>query len=120
MASQPKQGEIWSVNYGNPSNKKDWLPSLVISVDDINEIGKSIIVLPIFPNHIAMPSRVTVDGAGTQVNGYAACDQIRSVEKSRLKKALGQVSHKTLVDCQSVLTRIIGLKPLPEPRGWGA
>lgn len=121
MASSPRQGEIWLVEYGEPGDKEQQLESLVISVDLINGIDSaSILVLPIFPHMATLPSRVQIDGAGAKISGYAACEQIRAIARARFKKVVGQVSNGTIVECQAILTRLLGLKPLPNPRGWSA
>lgn len=117
MPDQPKRGEIWVIDLGEEKTQ----PCLIISGDQINiPEAPTVIVLPIFEMALGFPSRVPIRGVGGKDfrSQFIACEQIRSIKRTRLKEPKGMVSHETLEDCTLVLTRLIGLKPAPQRRGW--
>jgi len=96
----PRRGEIWLVNL-NPTigfEIKKTRPALVISNDINNEYAGTVTVLPIsdkgdkvYPFEVAIS---TGDMALTK-SSKIKCQQIRTVDKSRLAKFLGAI-HKDL------------------------
>jgi mRNA-degrading endonuclease toxin of MazEF toxin-antitoxin module len=118
MSQKVKRGEIWLANLKDD----DDFPVIVISADDYNMLEPStVLVLPVFSTGSGLPSRIQIQGAGVNLDApaFAACDQIRSIKRDRLKQAVGMVAEDTLKDAERALTRLIGLKPMPQPRGWG-
>lgn len=74
-------------------------PCLVISPNEINHHIATVIVAPMTTKGQTYPTRVTCQFQGQ--NGQIVLDQIRTVDKTRLVKLLGQISveeQKTVLD----------------------
>ena len=74
-------------------------PYLVISPNEINHHIATVIVAPMTTKGQTYPTRVTCQFQGQ--NGQIVLDQIRTVDKTRLVKLLGQISEeeqKTVLD----------------------
>ena len=65
-------------------------PCLVISPDEMNDHIRTVIVAPMTTKSRPYPSRVpcTLEGK----HGYVVLDQIRTVDKTRLVRRLGNIS----------------------------
>ena len=91
-----KRGEIWLVNLdptvGAEIKKKR--PCVTLSPPELNQHLRTVMMAPMTSKGFAAPFRVSVTHAGTK--GLIVLDQLRSVDKQRLVKKLGQVSAKTL------------------------
>jgi len=74
-------------------------PCLIISPNEINHHIATVIVAPMTTKGQPYPTRVTCQFQGQ--NGQIVLDQIRTVDKTRLVKLLGQISaeeQKTVLD----------------------
>ena len=74
-------------------------PCLIISPNEINHHIATVIVAPMTTKGQTYPTRVTCQFQGQ--NGQIALDQIRTVDKTRLVKLLGQITteeQKTVLD----------------------
>ena len=65
-------------------------PCLVISPNEINHHIATVIVAPMTTKGQTYPTRVTCQFQGQ--NGQIVLDQIRTVDKTRLVKFIGQIS----------------------------
>lgn len=65
-------------------------PCVVISPDEMNRHIATVIVAPMTTKGQAYPTRVTCQFQGKQ--GQIVLDQIRTIDKTRLVKRLGQIS----------------------------
>ena len=65
-------------------------PCLIISPNEINHHIATVIVAPMSTKGQIYPTRVTCQFQGQ--NGQIVLDQIRTVDKTRLVKLLGQIS----------------------------
>ncbi len=68
-------------------------PCLVISPDEINRFINTIIVAPMTTKERPYPTRVPLKFKSKR--GHVVLDQIRTVDKTRLVKKLGQVDSQT-------------------------
>ncbi len=68
-------------------------PCLVISPDEINRFINTIIVAPMTTKGRPYPTRVPLRFKSKR--GHVVLDQIRTVDKTRLVKKLGQVDSQT-------------------------
>ncbi|MBJ7900778.1 MAG: type II toxin-antitoxin system PemK/MazF family toxin [Cyanobacteria bacterium RI_101] len=66
-------------------------PSVVISPDEMNRHINTVIVAPMTTRGKSYPTRVVCQFQGKQ--GQIVLDQIRTIDKSRLVKKLGQISQ---------------------------
>ncbi len=75
------------------SEIKKTRPCLVISPDEMNRWIRTVIVAPMTTKGRPYPTRVLCEFQGKQ--GQIVLDQIRTVDKSRLVRKLGQISEST-------------------------
>jgi mRNA interferase MazF len=81
------------------SEIKKTRPCLIISSNEINHHIATVIVAPMTTKGQPYPTRVTCQFQGQ--NGQIVLDQIRTVDKTRLVKLLGQITteeQKTVLD----------------------
>jgi len=90
-----KRFEVYLVKLDPPvgSEIQKTRPCLVISPDEINRFINTIIVAPMTTKGRPYPTRVPLKFKSKR--GYVVLDQIRTVDKTRLMKKLGQVDSQT-------------------------
>ena len=94
---------IWRANLdpvvGSEQGKSR--PVLIISEDDINALLNVVNIIPItsrksgriiYPNEVLLPA----EKSGLDLESIALCHQIRTIDKRRLSKKLGQITAITL------------------------
>jgi mRNA interferase MazF len=79
-------------------------PCVIISPDEMNRHIATVIVAPMTTKGRPYPSRVACTFQGKQ--GHIVVDQIRTVDKSRLARKLGQLEKETQGEVLSVLNEI--------------
>jgi mRNA interferase MazF len=79
-------------------------PCLIISPDKLNGILETVIIAPLTSKGKAYRFRVPCHFEGK--HGHIALDQMRSVDKTRLIKLLGQMDSKTQELTLEVLARM--------------
>lgn len=72
------------------SEIKKTRPCLVVSPDEMNRWIRTVIVAPMTTKGQAYPTRVRCEFQGKE--GQVVLDQIRTVDKSRLVRKLGQIN----------------------------
>lgn len=77
---------------------------LVISPDEMNHFISTVIVAPMTTKSRTYPTRISYRFQKT--DGQIVLDQIRTVDKSRLIKKLGQIDNNTREKVLAVLTEI--------------
>jgi mRNA interferase MazF len=65
-------------------------PCVVVSPEDMNEVISTVIIVPLTSRLKAWPFRTEVKIGGKKSS--VACDQIRAVDKSRLKEFIAMLS----------------------------
>src|SRR5437016_5449104 len=90
-----KRFEVYLVNLDPTlgSEIKKTRPCLVVSPDEMNAHIATVIVAPMTTRGNAYPTRVECRFQGK--NGQIVLDQLRTVDKARLVKRLGQISAPT-------------------------
>ena len=101
-----KRFEVYLVNL-NPTigieiQKKR--PCLIISPDQMNHNIKTAIIAPMTTVSRSFPTRVACEFKGK--NGFIVLDQIRTVDKVRLIKKLGEIDEKTQMEVLEKLQEI--------------
>ena len=102
----PSRGEVWLVALDptRGSEIRKTRPCLVVSPDEMNHYLATVVVAPLTTTIRRYPSRVGLRFKGKR--GQAALDQIRTVDKSRLVKRLGQVPESAAVEAANVLVEM--------------
>jgi mRNA interferase MazF len=87
-----KRFEIWLVRLdpvlGSEIGKTR--PGVIVSPDEANDSLRTVLIAPLTSVRRAWPTRIPVLVSG--VEGDAALDQIRAVDKRRLLKSLGDLT----------------------------
>jgi mRNA interferase MazF len=65
-------------------------PCIVVSPNEMNDVLKTVVVVPLTKTIINWPFRVTVNTDNQTVS--AACDQVRTIAKERLGGKLSSIS----------------------------
>ena len=71
-------------------------PCLIISPDEMNVYLRTVIILPLTSMSRALPTRVLIQAtpqSGLKNDSYAAIDQIKTVDKTRLGSVIGEISE---------------------------
>src|SRR6478672_4531453 len=76
-------------------------PCVVISPDEINHNLRTIVIAPMTSNSKPYPTRVKVKH--NNQTGWVVIDQIRTVDKVRIVKKLGQLSTTETAACKKVI-----------------
>ena len=86
------------------SEIKKTRPCLVISPDEMNRWIRTVIVAPMTTKGQPYPTRVLCEFQGKE--GQVVLDQIRTVDKSRLVRKLGQISKLAQKEVLATLAEI--------------
>ncbi|MBF9252432.1 type II toxin-antitoxin system PemK/MazF family toxin [Pontibacter sp. 172403-2] len=76
-------------------------PCVVISPDEINHNLRTVVVAPMTTKSRNYPTRVKVKH--NNQTGWVVLDQIRTIDKVRIVKALGQLSSAEAETCKQVI-----------------
>ena len=87
-------------------------PCVVLSANEINAQRKTVVVIPLTTTKTPAvpPLLVSVPSAG--LDSKARVEQIRAVDKSRLRNRLGSLSDADLLEIEGALQRILGIRPM--------
>jgi len=109
----PLLDEIWLVSLdptqGSEIHKTR--PCLIVSPDEINRHLRTVIIAPLTTAERPYPSRVAVTFQGKR--GQVALDQLRAVDRQRLRRKLGRVSVTTAEAVSNVLTEMFARQSPP-------
>src|SRR5581483_8505149 len=79
-------------------------PCVLVSPDSMNRHLSTVIVAPMTTTLRGYPTRITIQFAGKQ--GEIALDQIRTIDKARLVRRLGEIDEKTAREVTNCLVDI--------------
>ena len=104
------RGDVYWVDL-NPTKGSEinkMRPCVLVSATPINKARRTVVVVPLSTSAQPRPPLVvSVNCLGKQVT--AICDQIRTVDKSRLAKTAGQLSQKDLHALDDGLRQVLSL-----------
>ena len=83
------------------SEIKKTRPCLVISPNEINFNLSTITIAPMTTKSRAWPTRLKV--RFNNKTGWAAIDQIRTIDKKRVIKTLGRISSDEISECKRII-----------------
>lgn len=104
------RGDIYWVDLnptrGSEINKTR--PCVLVGATPINQARHTVVIVPLSTSAKARPPiTISVSSFGKQVT--AVCDQIRTVDKSRLKNSAGHLSTKDLSALDDGLRQVLSL-----------
>lgn len=106
-----KRGDVFWVDF-DPSQATEvqkTRPSLVCSHDILNENSSRVIVAPITSKLKKVYSFEFVIKDHSQVVGKIMLDQLRSIDKSRLGKKVGNLTMKEMQEIDVIIKFILGV-----------
>ena len=71
-------------------------PCLIVSPDEINTYLRNVIVVSLTSTQRGLPTRVLIKAtkdSGLNNDSYAALDQVKTIDKSRLSGVIGEISE---------------------------
>jgi mRNA interferase MazF len=103
VARVPSRGEVVLVELDTTRGReiRKSRPCVIISPDELNHNLRTVIVAPMTTGGHAYPFRPACKFAGKA--GRVALDQLRTVDRERLRKRLGSLSPANLVAVFGVL-----------------
>lgn len=101
-----KQYQILLVNLDPTigSETKKTRPCVVISPNEMNRYLQTIIIAPLTSSSKPYPTRVEVKQNKTK--GWIVLDQVRTIDRQRVSKVLGQLTEKEIQQTKAVLKEI--------------
>lgn len=101
------QYEIVRVNLDptEGSEIKKTRPAIIISPDEMNNNLRTVIVAPMTSTSMNYPTRVKVKHANKE--GWIVLDQIRTIDKDRVLKSLGELSKKEIGSVKDVIREML-------------
>ncbi len=112
--SEVRRGDLWLINFdptiGHEIQKAR--PGVIIQNDIGNKYSSLTIVAPVTSQHTekVYPIEVFLDQQqGLPKNSKVLLNQIRAVDKQRLIKKLGRLSHERISDVNQALKISLGL-----------
>ena len=103
-----KKFELYSVNLDPTigAEMQKTRPCLIVSPDEMNAYVRTVIIVPLTSTSRALPTRVLIKAtpqSGLNNDSYAAIDQLKTVDKSRLGTLIGEISESEKHDITNVL-----------------
>lgn len=101
--SEVRRGDVYLVmlNPARGDEIRNMRPCLVVSPDELNSSLNTFIVAPMTTGGHDYPFRVSCEFGGRA--GFIVLDQLRTVDRRRMARRLGQVDSETLRSVLQVL-----------------
>lgn len=112
MRKTPRRGDVYWVALDPTlgSEIKKTRPALIVSNNSCNAFGSRVMVLPLTSHVDSLypgEAMITVDGRPARALG----DQIRSLDKSRLRSRIETLSQDELAAVEEAIRITLGLRP---------
>lgn len=115
-----KRGDVWYADLGtsNGSEQRGFRPVIIIQNDVGNHFSPTVIVAALTDNRKRyMPTHVPISKSeGIGKDSVALLEQIRTIDKSLLRKKICSLSHETMVKVNYAMRVSLGFVPV-EPKG---
>ena len=110
MASFPRRGDIWLVEFPDDPKSR---PALIVSHDARNELSNSVLAVPITTNLRSAPTHVLLPAnhAGLTHDSMARCENVSYLHKSRLARGPvgATISTALMREIERGLLRSLGI-----------
>lgn len=106
MVSDPRLDEVWLVSLDptRGAEMQKTRPCVVVSPDEMNRHLRTVIVAPMTTSERRYPTRVPLTFRGKP--GEVALDQLRTVDRQRMLKKVGNISPRAAQTVSSVLVEM--------------
>lgn len=93
-----KQFQLFWVNLDPTigAEMKKTRPCLIVSPDEMNAFVSTVIIVPLISVERELPTRVFIKAtkqSGLKNDSYAAIDQLKTIDKSRVTTPIGEISE---------------------------
>ena len=111
--SYPRRGSVYQVSLdptlGHEIRKTR--PAVIVSNDHMNELAATVLIMPITAGQYGYYHWIPLDApeGGLTKPSSIVSEQIRAVDKRRLKRRLGQVSPETMTKIEAAVRDHFGL-----------
>ena len=110
-----KRGEIYYADFGSTvgSEQGGVRPLLIIQTDIGNRYSPTTVVVPITSKNkkkTYQPTHVPISCAGLSANSMALLEQVRTLDKSRLKSRVAELDSETMKRIEDALLISVGIK----------
>ncbi len=104
--SDPRLDEVWLVSLDptRGAEMQKTRPCVVVSPDEMNRHLRTVIVAPMTTSERRYPTRVPLTFRGKP--GEVALDQLRTVDRQRMLKKVGNISPRAAQTVSSVLVEM--------------
>ncbi|HQZ87264.1 MAG TPA: type II toxin-antitoxin system PemK/MazF family toxin [Gammaproteobacteria bacterium] len=105
-----QRGEIYWVdlNPGHGSEINKIRPCVVMSTNPINRARRTVVVIPLSSSPQANPP-ITIPISFQDKNAVAVVDQIRAIDKTRLKQCAGALPQEQMIAIEDGLRQVLEL-----------
>jgi mRNA interferase MazF len=76
-------------------------PCVIVSPNEMNKYLNTLVVAPVTSSSKAYPTRIAVND--NKQNGWVVIDQIRTVDRIRIIKSLGELSEREIEKVKEVI-----------------
>ncbi len=106
MGMVVKKSEVWLVDLDPTmgSEIKKIRPAVIISPNQMNHNINTVIIAPMTTKKNNFPTRVEIVFDGK--SGQIVLDQIRTIDKTRLIKKIGNINKSTQIQVTSILQQL--------------
>lgn len=104
------RGDIYWIDLGPTTGSEinKLRPCVLVGATPINQVRHTVVIVPLSTSAKARPP-VTISVSCLSKQVTAICDQIRTVDKSRLKNLAGSLSEKDLNSLDDGLRQVLSL-----------
>ena len=102
-----KQYEVYLINLDPTIGRemKKTRPCVIISPDEMNENIGTVIIAPLTTKSHNYPTRVGI--VFEEKNGWVVLDQIRTIDKTRVVKKLGNIREKEIRKIKKIIMEML-------------
>ena len=106
-----QQGELYRVYRGNKNNSKDFRVFVIISRQTlIDSKFSTLICAPVYSRFDNLSTQVQVGPTeGLKTISCIFCDELVSIEKSRLTHFVGSLSHEKMDELEKAIQIAVGI-----------
>ena len=87
------------------SEIKKTRPCVVLSPNEMNTHLRTVTIAPMTTKSHAYPTRVPIQH--NNINGWVVLDQIRTIDKTRIIKSLGNLSPSEVQSCKAIIQEML-------------
>ena len=111
------RGEVWipGLDPTQGSEQAETRPVIIFQDDTLSRFTSTVITIPLTSNlrRVSLPTCLLISSeeGGLNRDSVALCHQVRTLDKRRLVKKIGQIGATTLVALEQKMLITMGCKP---------